>query len=102
MIAVFSAACPSPNRSRASSGSGGASSGRTGTTPRHTRTQRAAASSSRFSTHATTNTVRIRLSRPLATCPLSIMAGKKLPTICTAAVIVVAVTNSIGGSVTQA
>ncbi len=82
------------------------SSGRTGTRPLATRNQRLAASSSSTATHAITKTVMARLSTPESTWPCWIRKGKvpgpEPVHICTPAVIVVEITNSIGRKVTGA
>src|SRR5437764_6939178 len=65
-------------------------------------TQRDPAISNSDSTHAITNTVKAMFNDPASTLPSSIIAGKRQPTNCTPAVIVVVMTHAIGASVTQA
>src|SRR5262249_32241875 len=71
---------------------------------RSTTSQRATASSSSVATHATTKTVNAVLSTPVRAFmrTRAIFSGNWMVTSCTAAVRVVAMTQSIGSTVTQA
>src|SRR3954447_2854192 len=64
--------------------------------------QRDSAISNSDSTHAITNTVKPMFNVPAKCLPSAIIFGKRQPTSCTPAVIVVVITHAIGSSVTHA